>query len=110
MTKGMAFDTSEIVQFDHKNIVVRSIINKPNGNLSVAAIDTGQTMERKSLPFDTYLLVLEGQAKLTIGSEVHIVKHGQSIIIPARLKSILKATIKLKILLSIFKTGNEILS
>ncbi|WP_286756820.1 hypothetical protein [Roseivirga sp. UBA838] len=107
VAKGTTFTTSEIVQFDHKKIVVRSIINRPTGNLSIVAIDTGQVMDRKSVPFDTYLQVIEGLARLSIGNQTFIVKNGQSIIIPARIQSTLTATIRLKIFLAIIKTGNE---
>lgn len=110
MTKGQTFDTIDIVQFGHKNIVVKSIINKPIGNLSIVAIDTGLLMERKPLPFDTYIQVLEGLAKITIGGQSRTLKQGQSIIIPARIKGILKAVIRLKVFMAIIKTGNELLS
>ncbi|WP_422004479.1 hypothetical protein [Roseivirga pacifica] len=106
VAKGTIFTTSEVVEFDNKKIVVRTIINKPTGNLSMVAIDTGQVMERKAVLFDTYLQVIEGLARLSIGNQTFILKNGQSIIISARIKSTLTATIRLKILLAIIKPAN----
>ena len=46
------------------------------------AIKKEQTLKPHSATMDTPLLMLEREAKITIGKKTHVLSHGQSIILP----------------------------
>jgi quercetin dioxygenase-like cupin family protein len=48
----------------------------------VVSFDTGEIMVEKTIPFDTFIQVIDGEAEIIIKGKSHILKTGEAIIIP----------------------------
>jgi quercetin dioxygenase-like cupin family protein len=100
----------EIIEYVPNSVVAKTIIRKTTGNISVVAIDTGETMSEKISPFDTFIQVIEGVAEIVIDNRSNILQTGQVIIIPAHTSNSVKANERFKMISTIIKSGYEEIS
>lgn len=104
---GKPFSHVGLVGYQEKSVVIRTIIDRPTGYVSLYAFDADQSLERKSSPFNTLLQVVEGKAEVVICGKSNVLEAGQSIIIPLNSRSVLKATTRFKVISTTIKSGYE---
>ena len=80
---GNAFDLADAVKYAEGTSVSRTLVKRKTGTLTLFAFDQGQGLTEHTAPFDATVLVLEGQAELTIGGRKTSVAPGQMITMPA---------------------------
>ena len=97
----------EIIEYVPNSVVSKTIIRKTSGNISVVAIDTGETLTEKISPFDTYIQIIEGNAEVVIDDKSNILQTGEAIIIPAHTSNNVKANERFKMISTIIKSGYE---
>ncbi len=97
----------EIIEYVPNSVVSKTIIRKTTGNISVVAIDTGETLAEKISPFDTFLQIIEGKAEIVIDEKPNILQTGQGIIIPAHISNTVKANERFKMISTVIKSGYE---
>ena len=100
----------EIIEYVPNSVVTKTIIRKTTGNVSVVAIDTGETLAEKTSPFDTFIQIIEGAAEVVIDENSNILKSGEGIIIPAHTSHNVKANERFKMISTIIKSGYEAIS
>ena len=97
----------EIIEYVPNSVVSKTIIRKTTGNVSIAAIDTGEALSEKTLPFDIFIQIIEGSAEVVIDENSNILKTGEGIIIPAHTSHEVKANERFKMISTIIKSGYE---
>ena len=97
----------EITEHVSKSVVSKTIMRKTTGNISVVAIDTGEILAEKILPYDTFIQIIEGVAEVIIEETPHILQTGEAIIIPAHTPNMVKANERFKMITTIIKSGYE---
>ncbi len=97
----------EIIQYVPNSVVSKTIIRKITGNISLVAIDTGETLAEKISPFDTFIQIIEGTAEVVIDDQPNILQTGQGIIIPAHTSNTINANGRFKMISTIIKSGYE---
>jgi quercetin dioxygenase-like cupin family protein len=97
----------EIIEYVPNSVVTKTIIRKTTGNISVVAIDTGETLAEKISPFDTFLQIIEGKAEIVIDEKSNMLQTGQAIIVPAHTSNIVKANERFKMISTVIKSGYE---
>jgi quercetin dioxygenase-like cupin family protein len=100
----------EIIEYVPNSVVTKTIIRKTTGNISIVAIDTGETLGEKISPFDTFLQIIEGNAEIVIDQKSNMLQTGQAIIIPAHTSNIVKANERFKMISTVIKSGYEAIS
>ncbi len=105
--KGKTFTVVEIIEYIPNSVVIKTIIKKTTGNVTASSFDMGEALTEKISPFDTFIQVIDGEAEIVIDDESHVLKTGQSIIIPAHLRSIVKANVRFKMISTVIKSGYE---
>ncbi len=105
--KARSFTLVECIEYVPTSVVIKTIIKKITGNVSVASFDSGESLSRKILRFDTFIQIIDGMAEVQIDSKSHLLKAGQAIIIPAHSNSTIKANVRFKMLSTIIKSGYE---
>src|SRR3982750_3765468 len=73
----------EIIEYIPNSIVIKTIIKKTTGNITVTSLDAGEELEEKTYPFDTYVQIIDGAAQLIINDKKYRLRLGEGIIIPA---------------------------
>jgi quercetin dioxygenase-like cupin family protein len=105
--KAKALIVVEIIEYVPNSVVIKTIIKKTTGNVSAISFDSGEAMTEKTIPFDTFVQIIDGKAEIVIEGESNILNTGMSIIIPAHSSNIVKANERFKMISTIIKSGYE---
>lgn len=108
--KGKAHIIVEIIEYVPDSVVIKTIIKKTTGNISAVSFDSGEKLEEKTSPFDTYIQIIDGRAEVIIDDVSNLLDTGQAIIIPAHSKNSFKANNRFKMISTVIKSGYESVS
>src|ERR1700733_15222080 len=97
----------EIIEYVPNSVVIKTIIRKSTGNISIMSFDSGEGLTEKTTPFDTFAQIIEGKACIVIDKVSSLLNSGQGIIIPAHTPNFIKANGRFKMILTIIKSGYE---
>src|SRR6476469_4299592 len=107
LTKSKSHIIVEIIEYMASSVVIKTIIKKSTGNISIMSFDTGEGLTEKISPFDTFAQIIEGKAEIVIDRVSHLLTAGQGIIIPAHLPNFIKPNGRFKMISTIIKSGYE---
>jgi quercetin dioxygenase-like cupin family protein len=106
--KSKEFITVEIIEYVANSVLIKTILKKSTGNISVMSFDSGEGLTEKSSPFDTFVQVIDGTSEIFINNKSHLLHTGQSIVIPANTVSYIKPNGRFKLIMSVIKSGYDI--
>jgi quercetin dioxygenase-like cupin family protein len=105
--KSKAHIIVEIIEYMANSVVIKTIIKKSTGNISIMSFDSGEGLTEKTSPFDTYAQIIEGKADIVIDKISHLLATGEGIIIPAHSPNFINPNGRFKMILTIIKSGYE---
>ena len=105
--KSVALIIVEIIEYIPNSVVIKTIIKKSTGNISVMSFDSGEGLTEKTSPFDTFAQIIDGTAEMVIDGKSNTLQSGEGIVIPAHRSNIIKANERFKMILTIIKSGYE---
>ncbi len=105
--KAKAHIIVEIIEYVPNSVVIKSIIKKTTGSISAVSFDSGETLAEKTIPFDTFVQIIDGKAEIVIDGIPNFLSIGQSIIIPAHASNTVVANERFKMISTIIKSGYE---
>ena len=97
----------EIIEYMANSVVIKTIIKKSTGSISVMSFDSGEGLTEKISPFDSFAQIIEGKAEIVIDKISHLLQSGQGIIIPAHAPNFITPNGRFKMILTIIKSGYE---
>jgi quercetin dioxygenase-like cupin family protein len=107
VAKAKALIVVEIIEYVPNSVVIKSIIKKTTGNISAVSFDSGEALIEKTIPFDSFVQIIDGRAEIVIDGVSNFLDTGQSIIIPAHTSNIVKANERFKMISTLIKSGYE---
>ncbi|HZY35605.1 MAG TPA: cupin domain-containing protein [Mucilaginibacter sp.] len=107
LEKSSAHIVVEIIEYVPNSVVIKTIIKKSTGNISIMSFDSGEGLTEKTSPFDTFAQIIEGKAEIVINSISNYLETGMGIIIPAHAPNYIKPNGRFKMILTIIKSGYE---
>lgn len=105
--KGKAHIVVELIEYEHDEVVSKSIMEKATGSIDAMSFDSGEGLNEKISPFDTYLQIIDGSAIIVVNGISNKLEIGQGILIPAHASSHIEPNGRFKLLLTIIKSGYE---
>ena len=105
--KGAAHIVVELIEYEHNAVVSKSIMKRITGSINAMSFDTGEGLNEKISPFDTYAQVIDGSAVIVIDGKTSELKTGDGILIPAHRSSHIKPNGRFKLILTVIKSGYE---
>jgi quercetin dioxygenase-like cupin family protein len=105
--KSKSYITVEIIEYIPNAVVIKTILKKSTGNISVMSFDSGEGLTEKTTPFDTFVQIIDGEAEIVISGKSNLLKTGQSIVIPAHASNLVKPNGRFKMILTVIKSGYE---
>ena len=105
--KSKIYITVEIIEYIPNSVVIKTILKKSTGNISVMSFDSGEGLTEKTTPFDIYAQIIEGKAEIVISGKSHLLLTGQSIVIPAHAPNLIKPNGRFKMIQTLIKSGYE---
>ncbi|WP_276500332.1 cupin domain-containing protein [Terrimonas pollutisoli] len=97
----------EIIEYVPNSVVIKTILKKSTGNVSVMSFDSGEGLTEQISPFDTFIQIIEGKAEIVIDGKSSIIETGQGIIIPAHRSNLIRPNGRFKLISTIIKSGYE---
>jgi quercetin dioxygenase-like cupin family protein len=97
----------EIIEYVPNSVVIKTIIKKSTGNISIMSFDSGEGLTENTSPFDTFAQIIEGRAEIVIDKVSNVLESGQGIIIPAHSPNFIKANGRFKMISTTIKSGYE---
>jgi len=107
LEKSKAHIIVEIIEYMTNSVVIKTIIRKSTGNISIMSFDSGEGLTEKTSPFDTFAQIIEGKAEIVIDKISHLLQSGQGIIIPAHSPNFIKPNGRFKMISTIIKSGYD---
>lgn len=94
---------SEMVQYQTGAVVSRTLLKSPGGTVTAFAFDAGEGLSEHTAPFDALVLMIEGEAEVSISGKPHHLRAGQLLKLPARQPHAVKAITRFKMFLVMIK-------
>jgi quercetin dioxygenase-like cupin family protein len=105
--KSKAHITVEIIEYVPNSVVIKTILKKSTGNISVMSFDSGEGLTEKTTAFDTFTQIIDGDAEIVIGGVSHLMHTGESIVIPAHAPNFVRSNGRFKMIQTVIKSGYE---
>ena len=97
----------EILEYVPSSILMKTIIKKTTGNITVTSVDAGEELAEKTSPFDTFIQIIDGAAQVNIKDKIYKLRLGEGIIIPAHSAHCFNANEQFKMVSTVIKSGYE---
>jgi quercetin dioxygenase-like cupin family protein len=96
---------SELVDYQAGAVVSRSLVKKETGSVTAFAFDAGEGLSEHTAPFDALVVVIAGEAEISIAGASHRLTAGQLLRLPAGQPHAVKARTRFKMLLIMIRGG-----
>ena len=107
LEKGKAHIIVELIEYEHDAVVSKSIMKKATGFINALSFASGEGLNEKTSPFDSFAQIIEGRAIIEVDGKETKLETGEGIIIPAHKPSFIKPNGRFKLLLTVIKSGYE---
>lgn len=104
---GEVYSLASIVGYIPSTLVKAPLLKKPSGEIQIIAYEADEDLVRAIIPFDNFLMLLEGSAIITFQNKQRHIQSMQCIIIPAHSRCSIKAVERFKMLSVVIKCGYE---
>ena len=105
--KGTAHIIVELIEYEHNAVVSKSIMKKATGSINALSFASGEGLNDKISPIDTYAQIIDASAIIEIDGKATTLQTGQGILIPAHSPSHIKPNGRFKLILTVIKSGYE---
>jgi len=105
--KGTAHIIVELIEYEHNSVVSKSIMKKATGSINALSFASGEGLNEKTSPFDTYAQIIDGSAIIEVDGKASTLQTGDGILIPAHQPSHIKPNGRFKLILTVIKSGYE---
>ncbi|MBC8319994.1 MAG: cupin domain-containing protein [Bacteroidetes bacterium] len=87
------------IEYQADTVVSKQLIKAKAGNITLFAFSEGEGLSEHTAPFDAFISILDGTAKVFIDKNEHVLEAGESIIMPKNIPHSLQAEKKFKMML-----------
>jgi mannose-6-phosphate isomerase-like protein (cupin superfamily) len=105
--KGNSHIIVELIEYEHDAVVSKSIMKRATGSINAMSFDSGEGLNEKTSPYDTYLQIIDGTAIIVIDKKQTTLNTGEGIVIPAHKPSHIEPNGRFKLILTVIKSGYE---
>ena len=107
LEKSISHIIVEIIEYLPNAVVSKTIIKKTTGNITAMSFAEGEELGLKTIPFDTFVQIIDGNAQIIIAEKIHNLKLGTGIVIPAHSPHCFNANERFKMISTTIKSGYE---
>jgi len=97
--KGTVLRLKELVAYQDGSIASRMIINSKAGSITLFSFDRDEGISEHTAPFDALAIILDGECEIRLSGVVHLLKEGETIIMPAHAPHALTAITPFKMMI-----------
>jgi quercetin dioxygenase-like cupin family protein len=90
---------SALLDYQAGAVVSRTLVKKEAGTVTAFAFDAGEGLSEHTAPFEALVVMIDGEAEISIAGTPHRVTAGQLLRLPAAKPHAVKAVTRFKMLL-----------
>ncbi|MBA3985448.1 MAG: cupin [Flavobacteriales bacterium] len=105
--KGKAHIMVELIEYEHESIVSKTIMKRATGSVNAMSFPSGEGLDQKTTPFDTYVQIIDGSANIEVDGKETLLETGDGILIPAHKPSQIIPNGRFKLIVTVIKSGYE---
>lgn len=90
-----------LVEYQEGQVVSRTLAQNPHVSLTLFAFERGEEISTHASGGDALVTVLEGVGRFTVDGEVHILRQGESLVMPANIPHAVYGEERFKMLLTV---------
>ena len=90
---------SALVQYQPDAVVSRTVLKTGGGSVTAFAFDGGQELSEHTSPFEALMLIVEGEAEISLAGTLFRASTGQLLRLPGGQPHAVKALTRLKMIL-----------
>lgn len=91
------------LEYQESSVISRVLLKNAGGTITLFAFGQGEGLSEHKTPYDAFLNVIEGEARIRIAESDHTLSAGDSIILPANIPHAVDALTRFKMLLVMIK-------
>jgi quercetin dioxygenase-like cupin family protein len=95
---------SALLDYQAGAVVSRTIVKKETGTVTAFAFDAGEGLSEHTTPFDALVVLIDGEAEISIAGQSHRVTAGQLLRLPASRPHAVRAVTRFKMLLIMIRS------
>ncbi len=107
MKKGTVVSAAGLVDYQSGGVVSKTVVDQDAGTVTVFSFDEGQGLSEHTAPYDALVMILEGEAEVTISGGPNLLRRGEMIIMPAGEPHALRAVERFKMMLTMIRTRTD---
>ncbi|NIM50922.1 MAG: cupin domain-containing protein [Gemmatimonadales bacterium] len=100
---GTVSHLADLVSYQEGSVVSRTVMKGDAGSVTVFAFDKFQGLGEHTVPYDALVVLLDGEAEITIAGEASRLKQGDVIIMPANQPHAVQAVERFKMILTMIR-------
>ncbi len=101
---GQAVSLVGLINYQEGSVVSRTLVNKSAGTVTLFAFDAGQSLSEHTAPYDALVVVLEGEADITVSGNTVRAQMGDLVVMPANAPHALVAVTPYKMMLTMIRS------
>lgn len=94
---------SAALEYQERSVISRVLLKNAGGTITLFAFDKGEGLSEHKTPYDAFLSVVEGSARIRIADREHSLNAGDSLVLPANIPHAVDALTRFKMLLVMIK-------
>lgn len=102
--QGRVHSLCELVEYQPRAVVSRTLLKKEKGSVTLFAFDGGQELSEHTVPHDALVCLLDGEAEIAVGGTPHRLKAGDVLLMPGNEPHAVRATEKFKMMLTMIRS------
>ena len=95
---------ADLAAYQEGSVVSRTIVQQKTGTVTLFAFAEGEALSEHTAPFDALVLVLDGEAEITISGKAHRLESDDAILMPADEPHAVNAVKAFKMLLTMIRS------
>lgn len=94
---------STALEYQVQSVISRVLLKNAGGTITLFAFDQGEGLSEHKTPYDAFVTVVDGSARIRIADRDHSLEVGDSLLLPANIPHAVDAVTKFKMLLVMIK-------
>ena len=101
ITKGQVLRLDSLVSYQEGQVVSRTLAQNPHMSLTLFAFEKGEEISTHASGGDALVTVLEGTGRFTVDGEIHVLRLGESLVMPAGIPHAVYGEERFKMILTV---------
>ena len=101
--RGEVRALESLVAYQDGAVVSRTLVKQPKGSVTLFAFDRGQELSEHTVPHDALVVVLDGEAEITVAGTPHRLRAGDTILMPGGEPHAVRAVERFKMSLTMIR-------